>query len=589
MEHLSLALLFLFSALVIVPIFHKMGLGPVLGYLVAGILIGPSCFKLVYNAESVLQFSELGVIFLMFIIGLELQPSRLWVLRRSVFGLGFAQLSLTTALVLAVALAFHQSWKLGLILGFGLSMSSTALILQSLAERSQLTTQYGRDAFSILLFQDLAVIPILTFLPMMASGYDHGSFTWSSLLAPLGTVIGFVVFGRILLKRVFQWVASTGNRDLFTVAALLVVIGAAALMTEVGLTAGLGAFLSGVLLADSEFRHELEADIDPFKGLLLGLFFMAIGMSAQIRLLLVRPLLIISLVVALYVLKAAVLIAIKKVTKAPSTARRKLALYLSGGGEFAFVLFASAAAAGLMKTEEGDLWVIVVTLSMLVAPLLFVFDDKVLSRHLDQKKEPEYDRVIDHNPVIIAGFGRVGQIVGRLLHVRKIPFTALEKNSQHVDFVRRFGNKVFYGDASRLDLLNAAGVANAKLFVLAISQLEDSLKIIDLMQRHFPHVPVFARARNRAHVYKLMERGIKVIYRDTLLSSLEMSKEVLSFLGLPAEEAERTVEIFQKYDEDMLQKQYVVYRDEKKNTQLYQQAMADLEALFESDPSSPSS
>jgi|SRR6185312_11480101 len=589
MEYIALALLFLLSALLIVPIFHKLGLGSVLGYLVAGILIGPSCLKLVWNPDSVLKFSELGVIFLMFVIGLELQPSRLWVLRRSVFGLGFSQLVITTAAVLAVCSCFGISWKVGMIIGLGLSMSSTALVLQSLAERTQLTTQYGRDAFSILLFQDLAVIPILAFLPMLTSSKGHGPFHWSEVLIPIAAIVGLIVFGRLILKRGFSWIASTDNRELFTAAALLVVTGTAAFMTEVGLTAGLGAFLAGVLLADSEYRHELEADIEPFKGLLLGLFFMAIGMSAKINLLWTSPLLILGLVIGLSILKAAVLFGLKMMGQGKPTPARKLAIYLSEGGEFAFVLFASATAAGLLSSGQSDLLVIVVTVSMLLAPLLFVFDDKVLSKRLDKVKEPEYDQVIDHNPVVIAGFGRFGQIVGRLLHIRKIPFTALEKNSQHVDFVRRFGNKVFYGDASRLDLLKSAGVANAKLFVLAIGNLEDSLKTIEVMQRHFPQVPLFARARNRAHTYKLMDRGVKVIYRDTLLSSLAMSKEVLSFLGLPEEESQRTVEIFRKYDEDMLQKQYAVYRDETQVSQVYRQAMADLEALFESDSKTPSS
>jgi glutathione-regulated potassium-efflux system ancillary protein KefC/glutathione-regulated potassium-efflux system protein KefB len=582
MDFLTLALLFLLATLLIVPIFHKLGLGSVLGYLVAGILIGPSCLKLVNSPESLLKFSELGVIFLMFVIGLELQPSRLWVLRRSVFGLGAAQLLGTSGVIVLIASYFGLSWKIGLILGLGLSMSSTALVLQSLAERTQLTTQHGRDAFSILIFQDLAVIPILAFLPVMTEGRADSHFNLSDVAIPVVSIIGLVVIGRLALSRGFRWIASTDNRDLFTAAALFVVIGTAAFMTKVGLSAGLGAFIAGVLLADSEYRHELEADIEPFKGLLLGLFFMAIGMSAQIKLVVTQPLLIFGLVIGIYMVKAAVLFTLKMALKSSLQTARKLALFLSEGGEFAFVLFASATALGLMSKEQNEVFVVVVTLSMLLAPLLFFAEDQFFCQ-IEKEKEPEYDQIIEHNPVVIAGFGRFGQIIGRLLHTRKIPFTALEKSSSHVDFVRRFGNKVYYGDASRVELLSSAGVADAKLFVLAIGNLESSLKIIEVMQRHFPHVPIFARARNRAHTYKLMDRGVRVIYRDTFLSSLEMSKEVLNFLGLPPEESQRTVEIFRKYDEDLLQKQYAVYKDEKQLSQVYQQAMADLESLFESD------
>lgn len=582
MDFLTLTLLFLLATLLIVPIFHKLGLGSVLGYLVAGILIGPSCLKLVNSPESLLKFSELGVIFLMFVIGLELQPSRLWVLRRSVFGLGTAQLLGTAGIIVLIGACCGLSWKTGLILGFGLSMSSTALVLQSLAERTQLTTQHGRDAFSILIFQDLAVIPILAFLPLLVDG--RGShFNFADIAIPVVSIVGLVVIGRLALSRGFHWIASTDNRDLFTAAALFVVIGTAAFMTKVGLSAGLGAFIAGVLLADSEYRHEIEADIEPFKGLLLGLFFMAIGMSAQIRLIATQPLLIFGLVIAIYAVKAAVLFGLKMALRAPVQTARKLAVFLSEGGEFAFVLFGSAAALGLISKEQNEIFVVVVTLSMLLAPLVFFAEDKFFCQIEKEKEDPKYDQIIEHNPVVIAGFGRFGQIIGRLLHIRKIPFTALEKSSSHVDFVRRFGNKVYYGDAARVELLSSAGVADAKLFILAIGNLENSLKIIEVMQRHFPQVPIFARARNRAHTYKLMDRGVRVIYRDTFLSSLEMSKEVLSFLGLPAEESQRTVEIFRKYDEDLLQKQYAVYRDETQLSQVYQQAMADLETLFESD------
>jgi len=582
MEILALTILFLISTVIIVPISHRLNLGTVLGYLIAGMLIGPSGVGFVRQTESIYHFSEFGVIFLMFVIGLELQPSRLWVLRKSVFGLGSVQLFMTSALISAGALFFGLNWQMSFILGLGLSMSSTALVLQSLAERHQLTAQHGRDSFSILLFQDLAVIPILALLPLLGTSQNAG-FTWQDILLPLVVIIGFIFAGRWVLKPAFKWIASTENRELFTAASLLIVVGSAALMSAVGLSMGLGAFLAGVLLADSEYRHELEADIEPFKGLLLGLFFISIGMSAKISLLWQNPVQIAGLVLGLYFVKATVLIGMKKAIGASSISARKLAVYLSQGGEFAFVLFAGAVVVKAMSAEVAELFIMVVTVSMLLAPLFFVLEDRVFSKKLDLKEEPRYDSDFDESPVIIAGFGRFGQIVGRLLTIRKVRFTALDKSSQHVDFIRRFGNRIFYGDATRLDLLNAAKVGSAKLFVLAIDDVDDSLKTAELVKRHFSHVPIVARARNRFHVYKLLDLGITAFYRDTLFSSLEMGKYVLGKVGMAATDIETVIGKFKKYDEDLLYRQHAVYQDEAQLIQTSRQAAADLESLFESD------
>ncbi|MGZ5278352.1 MAG: monovalent cation:proton antiporter-2 (CPA2) family protein [Pseudobdellovibrionaceae bacterium] len=584
MEFLALSIIFLISAVIIVPISHRMNLGAVLGYLVAGMIIGPSALSLVYDTERIYEFSEFGVIFLMFVIGLELQPSRLWVLRRSVFGLGSAQVLLTTAIVFAVSQAFGMAWQTSLVLGFGLAMSSTALVLQSLAERHQLTTNHGRDSFSVLLFQDLAIIPILALLPVLSTVQaPTDGFQWIQILKPLSVIIAFVVVGRLILKPAFKWIAKTENRELFTAAGLLIVIGAAALMHTVGLSMGLGAFLAGVLLADSEYRHELEADIEPFKGLLLGLFFISIGMSAKIGLIWDNPGKVLGLVAGLYFMKASAIYAIKKAIKAPPISTRKLAVYLSQGGEFAFVLFAAAVANQVMEKSLADLFVIVVTLSMLIAPLIFVLEDRVFSKKLDQPEEPQYDTKFEETAVVIAGFGRFGQIIGRLLAIRKIPFTALDKSSQHVDFIRRFGNKIFYGDATRLDLLHSAKVGSAKLFILAIDDVEDSIKTAELMKNHFPQIPVYARARNRFHSYKLLDLGVSVLYRDTLFSSLEMGKRVLQHMGLSPDEVTTLILKFQKYDEDLLYRQHAVYQNEAELIQTSKQALADLESLFESD------
>lgn len=584
MELLTLSTLFFIAIVLIVPISHRLKLGAVLGYLVAGILIGPYGLKLVTNAESVLHFSELGVIFLMFTIGLELQPSRLWVLRRSVFGLGTLQVVLTTAAIMGLAMLFAVPWKAALLLGVGLSMSSTALVLQSLAERDQLTARHGRDSFSVLLFQDLAVIPILALMPALATGADASSdLAWQKIALPLGFIIAFIFIGRILLKPAFKWVARIENREIFTAASLLIVLGTALVMNNVGLTMGLGAFLAGVLLSDSEYRHELESDIAPFKGLLLGLFFVSIGMTAKIDLLEKDPVKIILLVLALYLLKGGILFIIKTIVGEKRAPSRKLAIYLSQGGEFAFVVFAAAVTLKILDSETSDLFVMVVTVSMLLAPVLFVLEDQLFSKKLDKVEEPKYDSHIDESPVVIAGFGRFGQMIGRMLSIRKIPFTALDKSSEHVDFVRKFGNKIFYGDASRLDMLVAAKVGSAKLFVLAIDNVEESIKTAELVRRHFPNVPIFARARNRFHVYKLLDLGIEVISRETFMSSLEMAQKTIEFLGTPSLEAQKMVEKFRKYDEDYLKKQYAVYQNEADLIETAKQARADLESLFEND------
>lgn len=585
MQLMTLSILFFLAVVLIVPISHRLKLGAVLGYLVAGIIIGPFGLKLVSDTESILHFSELGVIFLMFTIGLELQPSRLWVLRRSVFGLGALQVILTTAAVTGVALFFSVPWQVAVLLGIGLSMSSTALVLQSLAERDQLTSRHGRDSFSVLLFQDLAVIPVLALLPALATGASENSdnFTWQKIALPLVLILAFVFLGRIILKPAFKWVAKIENREIFTAAALLIVLGTAVVMNNVGLSMGLGAFLAGVLLSDSEYRHELESDIAPFKGLLLGLFFVSIGMTAKIDLLMNEPLKIMLLVFGLYFIKGGILFLMKLVSGEKKAPARKLSIYLSQGGEFAFVVFAAAVSLKIMDPQTSDLFVMVVTVSMLLAPVLFVLEDQVFSRKMDKPDEPEYDKNFEESPVIIAGFGRFGQIVGRMLSIRKIPFTALDKSASHVDFVRKFGNKIFYGDASRLDLLLAAKAGSAKLIILAIDNVDESIKTAELIRRHFPNVPVFARARNRFHVYKLLDLGIEVISRETLASSLEMAQKAIAHLGVPENQSKKLVEKFRNYDEELLKKQYAVYQNEVDLVETSKQARADLESLFEND------
>ncbi|AUX45271.1 potassium transporter [Sorangium cellulosum] len=591
MSLLSVAAVFLGAAVVAVPLFKRIGLGAVLGYLVAGALLGPFGFEIFTDVENILHFSELGVVLLLFLIGLELQPSRLWVLRRAVFGLGGAQVAVTGGLIALIGVALGLRVDTAAIVGVGLSLSSTAFVLQILAEKGQMQSQHGRSAFAILLFQDLAVIPLLAVLPLLGPGSGEaaeGSALLSSLQA-VAVVLGVVAGGRYLVRPVFRAIAAAHAHEIFTAAALLVVLGTALLMVFVGLSMSLGAFMAGVLLADSEYRHELEADIEPFKGLLMGLFFIAVGMSANIGLVVERPGLVLGLVLGMMALKAAVLLGLGKASGHAPGSARDLALALPQGGEFAFVLFGLAAGQGLMDRFLSDLLVVVVTLSMALTPLVIALGDAIVRRRRKSGPEREFDAIEDDDPrVIIAGFGRFGQIVSRVLRTRKIPFTALEASATQVDFVRKFGNKIYYGDASRLDLLRAARADKARVFVLAIDDMEASVKTADVVKRHFPNLEIYARARNRQHAYQLMDIGVKVLERETFLSSLEVAARVLEGLGMREPDARATIEKFRAHDERTLLRGHAVHNDEAKLVQAAKQAALELEGLFEADESVPS-
>ncbi|MFA9438837.1 monovalent cation:proton antiporter-2 (CPA2) family protein [Uliginosibacterium sp. sgz301328] len=575
--------IFLAAAIVMVPIARRFGLGAVLGYLAAGVLIGPWGMRLIDGVETTLSFGEFGVELMLFVIGLELQPQRLWVLRRLVFGLGGAQVLLTAVLVGGAALWLGLSWQAGVVVGLALAMSSTALVLQTLAEKHQLTDRHGRNAFAILLFQDLSVIPILALLPLLGGESTAGS-DWHDALRGVAVIVGVIWGGRTLLRPALKWIATSGARESFTAAALFVVVGVTLLMEYAGLTASLGAFLAGMLLADSEYRHELEADIEPFKGLFLGLFFIAIGMSANVGLLLSQPLSLLAGVVGFMAIKFAALYLIGRVAGGARSAARRLAISLAQGGEFAFVLFALGRNHGVLSEPQAAWLVMVVTLSMLCAPLLFVLEEKLLTPWFDRDVERPFDAVADPGrPVIIAGFGRVGQIVSRLLALRRIPFTVLDASAQQVDFVRRFGNKVYYGDASRLDVLMAAGIDKARLFVLAIDDVEASIKTAELVRAHFPKLPIYARARNRFHAYKLMDIGVEALVRETFFSSTQLGRDVLRGLDVPAQDVDVLIERFIAHDEQSLRRQHAVYQDEAALIQTSRQAAAELRGLFEED------
>jgi glutathione-regulated potassium-efflux system ancillary protein KefC/glutathione-regulated potassium-efflux system protein KefB len=588
MSLLAQMAIFLAAAVIAIPIFRYFKLGSVLGYLAAGIIIGPGCLGLISKIDTTQHIAEFGIVLLMFVIGLELQPSRLWVMRKSIFGLGLAQVLVTTLGIGSAAyFGFEQTRGSALIIGFGLSMSSTALVLQLLAERGQLHSQYGRSAFSILLFQDIAVLPALALLPLLgvAAAKTTGPGGWLvvKFIAVLATVI---VGGRYVLRPMLRIVAATRVAEAFTAAGLLVVIGTALLVNQVGLSLSLGAFLAGVLLADSEFRHELEADIEPFKGLLLGLFFISVGMSANLGLVLEKPMTLVGLTLGFMLLKVAVLRAIGRLSGLPTAASRGLAFSLPSGGEFAFVLFGLGATLGIMDTEIAELLVLVVTGSMILSPLLLVVHDALF-----KKKETDgrpFDTPGELYPkVIIAGFGRFGQIVGRILRAKKIAFTALEANQTQVDFLRRFGNQVFYGDASRLELLRAAHAENAEVFVLAIDDAEASVKTAELIRKHFPHLKIFARARNRQHAFRLMDLDVRYTIRETLVSSLEMSEKVLETLGLSKSKAIETVRKFRAHDEATMAKQQAVRDDESKFMQTTRESAEQLLHLFETDAAQP--
>ena len=575
------------AAVVLVPIAKRFGFGMVLGYLGAGLVIGPWALGLVADVENIKRIAEFGVVFLLFVIGLELQPSRLWALRQPIFGYGSAQVLITAALLAAVALAAGLPMAAAIVIGLALSLSSTAFALQLLAERKELTARHGRMAFSILLFQDLAAIPMIAIVPLLAAMPGQGAGAASmidatALLKAAAIIAAVIVGGRYVLQPLFRIVAATGIQELFTAAALLVVIGISLLVQAVGLSMALGAFLAGMLLADSEYRHELEGDIAPFRGLLLGLFFISVGMSLDLGLIATRPLLVIALVVGLVALKGLVLWALAWIDGQGRRCGVNLALYISQGGEFAFVLLALAAGAQVVDKPLADLMIVVVSLSMAITPLLLSMRNR--SGRRMPAAEPAYDTIdAGESRVIIAGFGRFGQVVARVLRLRRIPFTALESSFEQVEVVRRFGNKIYFGDASRLELLRAAKAERAAVFVLAIDDVENSLKTAQLVKRHFPHLKIYARARNRHHVYRLLDIGVERIVRETFLSGLDLADYVLQALGISKTESAQTIERFKTYDEALILRQYPFHQDEKLLIATSKEAAEELERVLEQD------
>lgn len=580
--------IFLGSAVVAVPLFKRAGLGSVLGYLAAGVVIGPFALGLIHEVDEILHFSELGVVFLLFIIGLELQPTRLWAMRKNVFGLGGLQVGLTSVLLIGVGLAFGLGPKAAIVVALALSLSSTAFVLQILAEKHQLATLPGQRSFGILLFQDLIVIPIVALMPLLAANQSGADAipTWPTIFKVLGVFVGVVLISRTLVRPLFRLVASAGSHEIFTAMALLVVIGSALLMQAIGLSMALGAFLAGVLLADSEYRHALEADINPFKGLLLGLFFISVGMSVNLSLLTDQWLLILGLVAILMTLKACVLFGLARAFGLDSPGARTLAFVLPQGGEFAFVLFGVATGFSVLDQNLADLLILVVTVSMILTPFLVLLNEKIFNRGHGAGRR-EYDKIESSEPsVIIAGFGRFGQIIARVLSAKHIPFTALDNSSAQVDFVRKFGNKIYYGDPARLDLLRAAGIDHARVLVIAVNNRQAAIKIAKTVLQEFPHVTIFARAYDRLHAYKLLDQGVVHVERETFRSSLEMAGQVLQNLGLTYSAARQAMDTFQEHDEAMLKASYQYHDNMDELQSRAKQAAEELESLFKQDAAS---
>jgi glutathione-regulated potassium-efflux system protein KefB len=570
------------------PLAKWMGMGTVLGYLGAGVLLGPFGVQGLFSAsdaKELLHLAEFGVILLLFLIGLELKPKRLWAMRSAIFGLGGAQVALTALVIGAIALELRLPWQSAAFIGLVLALSSTAFALQVLEENGELAARHGRLAFAVLLFQDLAAIPLIALAPLFAVTATVGAsgMDLAAAAKALAVIAGVIVTGRFVLDPVLRVVARAKVKEAMTAAALLLVVLVTLVMQAAGLSASLGAFLAGALLAESSYRHELEADIAPFEGLLLGLFFTAIGMSLNLALLIKYPLVVTALVFGLVAVKAVVLAGLGHWRDGlPWPAARRLGLSLSQGGEFAFLLLTAGVAAGVLVQQFAEVLNVVVTLSMLATPPLLIAE-RFLSARKGQPAAVYDTPPANDGHVIIAGFGRVGQVIARILRAKKIPFTALDISAEQVEFVKKFGSQAFFGDASRLDILEAANAGKARAFVLAIDDVEASMRTAEIVRQHYPKLPIHARARNRTHAHRLLDLGISDVHRETFHSSLEMTRQVLMGLGLPEREARSIISTFRAHDERRLVEDYKHYTDLEKLQEKARTDASRLEKLFAED------
>ena len=576
--------IFLGAALILVPLGKRLGIATVLGYLFTGMILGPSVLNIAQDTTVIGHFAEYGVILLMFLIGLELRPQRLWQMRHSIFVVGSAQVVISGIVLMATTwLLFQRDLAASFVIGFALALSSTAFVLQLLSEKQQLNSTHGQQSFSILLFQDIAAIPLIAVIPMLAGGQSshHGVAYFAAIIA---TFSGLFLLSRYVMRPFFRFIVQSGATELITAAGLFIVIGVVMLMDVLGISTTLGAFLTGVLLADSEFRHELEASINPFKGLLLGLFFMTVGMTTPLNLMLDNPLLIIGGALLLIALKAAVMVAVARYYQFKWAQSAMIAACLAQGGEFAFVVLAVAKSEQVITQAIMDPLTLIVTVSMAFTPVLFWMVETWIVPRFESKTTPEYDEIPNQHPaMIIAGFGRVGQIVARLAHMQRIPFTAIDNNLERIDFVRKFGGKLYYGDATQPELLRSAGIQSAKIFVLAVDDVEVSMNVARHIRLNYSQLVLLVRARDRYHMHLLRDLGVQYIWRETYLSSLGIAYRALCLLDVPEQEAHDSIELFRDYDEKLIDEQQRIYTDEQKVYESYRNFLAELEHIFESD------
>ena len=595
----SQAFIYLLAAVLAVPLAKRLGLGSALGYLLAGVAIGPFVFGFIGpEGQDVMHFAEFGVVLMLFLVGLELEPRVLWRMRVPILGLGGSQVVITGSVVGAAAWYLGLPWQTALAIGLILALSSTAIVLQTLNEKSWMNTAAGRAGFSVLLFQDIAVIPVLALLPFLAlggagagidaaaaHGAEAGLAGWLRGLVVLGVVAGIVIGGRFLMRPAFHWIASTRSLELFIATALTLIVGITLAMEFVGLSPALGTFLAGVVLAESEFRHELESNIEPFKGLLLGLFFISVGASIDFGIVAGQPLLVLGLVLALIISKFLVLLVLGKIFRLNLADNLMFAFLLAQGGEFAFLLFSFATQNRVIASEMANLLVVVVVLTMMLTPLLIIaYDRYVRPRFIDCVSPPEEDQIdAGPSPVIIAGYGRFGQIVSRLLTADGIKTTLLDHDSSQIELTGRFGYKVFYGDASRLQLLQAAGADEARLLVIAIDEWDKAVEMVASAKQFFPHLKILARAFDRSHAYRLMGAGADIITRETFGSALILGEEALKLLGYDEARAYRLMRTFKQHDEEGLRKLYEVWGDDKEYGLQVRQNIEQLEKVLKDD------
>lgn len=597
------AMVYLAAAVVMVPFAKRLGLGSVLGYLLAGILIGPAVLKFIgTEGQDLMHSAEFGVVMMLFLIGLELEPALLWKLRKAILGLGGLQVFITSIIISGIAYFFNLPWQSSVAIGMALALSSTALVLQTLTEKGINRTTAGRSAFAVLLFQDIAVIPMLALFPLLAiAGLTNNEVSthdaevwieshsgWMRALIVSGAVVSIIIGGRYIIPPIFRLVAATQLREMFTATALLLVVGIAVLMSTVGLSPALGTFLSGVVLANSEYKHELESDIEPFKGLLLGLFFIAVGASINFELILDQPLLIFGLVFALMFVKAVVLLGLGKFFKLRADQNIIFSSSLSQVGEFAFVLLSFSLTEGIIERSYVEILMAVVAISMALTPIAFFLNEKIVLPFVDKrlsssKTEREADAVNEKNPVIIAGFGHFGNTIGRFLRAHGVKTTVLDIDSNRVEFLRKMGFKVYYGDASRYDILLAAGAAEAKMIIIAVDDPEKRLQMIETIKKHFPDLQMLVRSSTREDTYDQMNAGILHIYRETIDTSLRMGVDAMKLLGHRAYTAQRAARTFFRYDEQKLKDLAMLRENEKEYINQAREYIEELEEIIKAD------